>query len=118
VEMRHSASFWGRALEPFWGRVEATREEAASINGRPAQRYRLSLSEGARPERGHVPVSLSGEMWIDESTATRLSGHIEGHYLKHGKEDQNVLITLDMARIELGIVPQIQRPQGARRSRF
>ena len=34
IEMRHSASFWGRALEPFRGRVHAQREESALINGR------------------------------------------------------------------------------------
>jgi len=45
VEMRHSASFWGRALEPFRGRVHAEHAESGTINGRPAQRYTLSLAE-------------------------------------------------------------------------
>lgn len=118
VEMRHSASFWGRALEPFRGRVDAEKEESATINGRPAQRYSISLAPGAPPDRGHVPIALSGEMWLDEATATRLSGHLEGHYLKNGKEEQDVLISLDMSRSEIGIIPRIQRPSGARKTRF
>ena len=118
VEMRHSASFWGRALEPFLGRVEATREESATIHGRPAQRYTLSLSPGTPPDRGHHPLSLQGEMWIDKATATRLSATLEGHYLKNGKEGDDVLLSLRMERSEIGIVPPIERPTGARRSRF
>lgn len=118
VEMRHSASFWGRTLEPFLGRVEAVEGETATVNGRPAQRYTLSLSPGSPPERGHHPLSLQGEMWVDKATATRLSAQLEGHYLKNGKEDQDVLLSLRMERSAIGIVPQIERPNGARRSRF
>ena len=118
VEMRHSASFWGRALEPFLGRVEATREETATVNGRPAQRYTLTLSPAPPRERGHQPLSLQGEMWIDEATATRIRAQLEGHYLKNGKEGDDVLLSLRMERSEIGIVPPIDRPSGARRSRF
>lgn len=118
VEMRHSASFWGRMLEPFLGRVEAIAGETATVNGRPAQRYTLALSPGAPPERGHHPLSLQGEMWVDQATATRLSASLEGHYLKNGKEDQDVLLSLRMERSEIGIVPPIDRPSGVRRSRF
>ena len=118
VEMRHSASFWGRAMEPFLGRVEATAEESALLNGRPAQRYSFSLTVGEAPERGHHPLSLQGEMWIDEATATRLSASLEGHYLKNGKAGDDVLLSLQMDRSDIGIIPPIERPSGARRSRF
>lgn len=118
VEMRHSASFWGRALEPFRGRVHAEHAESGTINGRPAQRYTLSLVDAPPPERGTHPISLQGEMWLDEATAVRLSGRIEGHYLKNGVEGQDVLIALTLRRDAIGIVPVIKRPENVRRSRF
>jgi hypothetical protein len=118
VEMRHSASFWGRALEPFRGRVHAQRMESATVDGRPAHRYSISLTDGEAPERGHVPVALRGEMWLDETTAIRLSGKLEGHYIKNGVEGKDVLIALELHRNKIGIVPVITRPEDARRSRF
>lgn len=118
VEMRHSASFWGRALAPFRGRVHAEKAESGTIDGRPAQRYKLSLVDGEPPARGAHPLSLQGEMWLDEATAVRLSGHIAGRYLKNGVENQDVLISVKLKRDAIGIVPVIKRPENVRRSRF
>lgn len=118
VEMRHSASFWGRALEPFRGRVHAEKAESGTIDGRPAQRYTLSLVDGPPPARGAHPLSLTGEMWLDEATAVRLFGRLEGHYLKNGIENQDVLIALHLKRDAIGIVPVIERPENVRRTRF
>ena len=118
IEMRHSASFWGRALEPFRGRVLAEPAESGTIDGRPAQRYTLSLADGEPPQRGSHPISLQGEMWIDLATAVRLSGKLKGHFLKNGIEGQDVLIALTLNRDAIGIVPVIERPENVRRSRF
>lgn len=118
IEIRHSASFWGRALEPFRGRVLAEHTESGIIDGRPAQRYKLSLADGAPPRRGSHPVSLEGEMWIDEATAIRLSGKLKGHFLKNGVDGQDVLMSLTLKRDAIGIVPIIERPENVRRSRF
>jgi hypothetical protein len=118
VEMRHSASFWGRALEPFRGRVLAEPAESGTIDGRPAQRYTISLVDAPPPARGAHPISLNGEMWLDETTAVRLSGRLNGHFLKNGVEGQDVLIALTLKRDAIGIVPVIKRPENVRRSRF
>ena len=37
-------------------------------------------------------------MWIDKATATRLSATLEGHYLKNGKEGDDILLSLRMER--------------------
>ena len=118
VEMRHSASSWGQALEPFRGRVKAHQEESAMFNGRPAKRYTLGLDEGPQPTKGHVPLELTGEMWLDEATAVRLYGRLSGRYLKNGKESAETLVALELKRSEIGIVPVIDRPSEVRRSRF
>ena len=118
VEMRHSASSWGQVLEPFTGRVLVQSEENAMFNGRPAQRYTLSLEEAPNPSKGHIPLALNGEMWIDETTAIRLYGRLSGRYLKNGDKRKETLIALELNRTEIGIVPVIERPSEVRRSRF
>jgi len=119
VEMRHSASFWGRALEAFRGLVHAERKESTTIDGRTAHRYELSFrSEANAPSRGHQAIELIGEMWIDEITAIRLSGQLEGRYLKNGHPDKEVRISLKLKRSEIGIQPVIERPRNPRKSGF
>jgi len=119
VEMRHSASFWGRALEAFRGLVHAEKKEGAMIDGRPARRYELSLrGEENAPSRGHKAIELIGEMWIDEATAIRLSGQLNGRYLKNGHQDKEVRISLKLKRSEIGIQPLIEKPRNPRKSGF
>ena len=97
----------------------SSRAALAVVEGRPATRYSLSLAEPAEGEearpRADVPLSLAGEVVLDEATATRLSAEVEGRYLAGGEDERSV--KLKLMRSGFGQPPAIETPTDARGDR-
>lgn len=120
TELGYSWNVWDQALGPFVGRIVwEVEDDDAVVEGRPATRYSLSLAEPAEGEearpRADVPLSLSGEVVLDEATATRLSVEVEGRYLAGGEDERGV--KLKLMRSGLGQPPAIETPADARGDR-
>lgn len=129
-ELRVAWSAWDQALEPFDERVVLTEVGADVVEGRRARRYTVSLAplaerpratrgkgKGKRRRRATPPtdplLALSGEVVLDEGTATRLLARVEGRWTQ---DDRERVVALDLSRSGLGqpqtiLPPEPDRPR-------
>lgn len=125
-EMRLTWNAWDEVLEPFDDRVKMQDPTDEVVEGRRARRYALSLAE-AEPERtppqagkrkgkrkkrkhgraGPEPLTLSGDVVLDEATATRLLAQVAGSWRD---EDRRYSFTLDLSRSGIGLPQTLERP--------
>jgi hypothetical protein len=118
VQLAGTWSYWERALEPFMGRVEASRGEDAVVEGRSARMYEVRLGPPAtqnRARRVHEPASLRGTLILDAALALRLSAELRGRYLESGDPERPVDVRLTVKRSDFGGFPDLKPPSNARR---
>ncbi len=63
-------------MAPFLSATRWEPEGIEEIEGRPVQRYKLTLQEDKIIKKGLHPVALSGNVWVDKATAVRLLADI------------------------------------------
>ena len=86
----------------------AAEGDREAVEGRPARHYTLSLSE--LPPAGDAatqPLSLTGDLWVDEANAVRLTGSLEGIL---GSEGYRRKIELQVVRTAIGMPQNIEPP--------
>ena len=86
-----------------------TEGETEVVEGRKARRYMLSLSD--LPPAGDAathPMSLSGSLWVDEGSAVRLTGALEGTL---GREGYRRQVKLQVVRTTIGMPQNIEIPE-------
>jgi len=95
---------WDRQLEPVLGALVLTADQETVVEGRPSQRFIISMDPEFEPagRRAHVPTSLSGHLTVDEGTGVRLNGEVQATYNKNGDVDDPATITLDLLRGGIG----------------
>ena len=113
AELSTTWNDWDRHLEPFLGGLVLESDREAVVEGRPAERYLISLDPEWKPagRRADVPTSLSGHVTLDSATGVRLLGQVEGHYLERGETDKPATLTVNLLRTEIGTVPTIPIPE-------
>ena len=118
VELSQTWTLWDRTIAPFAEQIVYTNSGESVIEGRPVQRYALSLVEPEVPsEQVDVqlaPGSLSGEVVLDEGSATRLSVDLEGVLLEGGDPARPRTIELKITRTEIGVFPALEVPTNPR----
>jgi hypothetical protein len=117
VQLAGSWSYWERALEPFRGVHVSAADGDERVESRPARRFVLSMISlaGNADHSTHRPQSLSGSFVLDEATAVRLRGEMEGVYFEGGNEERPVAIELALERADFGVFPDLSPPSRARR---
>lgn len=118
TQLRMSWNAWEQAARLFGDRLSLQRAGTESVQGRPAQRYAVSLGEesmatrpGPRMQGKMTPVSLEGTLWVDEATAVRLTGQLQGTLERDGYEKE---LRLQLARTEIGASQDIKPPMVGR----
>ncbi|MEC8424381.1 MAG: hypothetical protein VX000_11440 [Myxococcota bacterium] len=89
-ELRLTWSGWDQAMDGFDDRVDYGEPEDGVVEGRPARRYALSLkplpamgkARRKRREAEGGPTSLSGFVWVDQTTAVRLVADVQGETVR------------------------------------
>lgn len=122
VQLQATWDTWDEALEPFGDQVLLTEQGQELIEGRNTTRYAVSLVAAPKPEekqkkkaatRSHfTPLSLSGTVWVDQATAVRLVGDVQGA-VQQGTLTRT--ISLRFARSGFGEAQDIHSPEPARR---
>lgn len=109
MQLRTTWNIWDQTLKVFGERVVMEEVGTDTIEGRPARRFSLSLGPES-PRRSKAtqqeqPLTLSGTFWVDEATAVRLTGELEGEL---GREGYRRAVTLKLARTNIGEPQQIR----------
>jgi hypothetical protein len=117
MRVRTSWRVWDTAMEVFSGRIRLTAAERSVVDGRPAQRFEVSLApleSGKRIRSGMMaPQSISGEVWLDEGTAVRLAADVQATVSLKGMTRK---ISLHLRRSSIGAIQTISAPTAAVRS--
>lgn len=108
-ELGSSWDAYTRVLAPFAERIVLDYQETVLVEGRTAWVYALSMAPGEDPKRGLVPKHLSGTVTLDQSTAVRLAAEIQGT-LWDPQLDSDRLVTVTIARSEIGVPPDLAEP--------
>ena len=125
VELESTWDTWDEAMEPFGYRVALTDQGTEVIEGRPTTRYAVSLApvpevKGKGKKKGGAthshfePLTLSGTVWVDQTTAVRLVGDVSGS-VQQGNLTRT--IALRFARSGFGEKQDIAPPPMARKAR-
>ena len=95
---------WDRQLEPVLAAMVLTADRETVVEGRPAQRYLVSMDPDfvATGRNADVPTSLSGHLTVDSGSGVRLVGEVHGEYLENGDPDKPSTVTLNLLRSGLG----------------
>ncbi|MCB9743802.1 MAG: hypothetical protein H6741_06565 [Alphaproteobacteria bacterium] len=118
VELRTTWSAWEQALAPFAGRVVLSDPQETVVEGRPAHRYQVSLAEAAEGgKKGTEPLSLSGQVTLDDASAIRLLAEVEGRYRELGRVSRERVVQLEITRSRFGEPPDIATPEAPRKRR-
>lgn len=82
LTLRTTWNMWKSAFDAFDDRIVLTEVGPSTVDTRPARRFTVGLStlpEGTRVRRGQLqPEQVSGDVWLDEATAVRLSANVTG----------------------------------------
>lgn len=138
LELRQSWNAWDQALEPYLERIRYVDRGTELVEGRQARRYAVELApepavaaEDEDPKAGKRRraraakakaraassdrlVSLSGEVWVDESTAVRLLADVEASRVHRGRRHT---VRLKVVRSDVGRDQKIKAPAAERPDR-
>ena len=109
VQLKTTWNSWEQTISSFGDLVVMSEGESEAVEGRLARHYVLSLSE--LPPVGDdatQPLALSGDLWVDESSAVRLTGKLEGIL---GREGYRRQVELQIVRTAIGMPQNIQLPE-------
>lgn len=137
LELRQSWNAWDQALEPYLERIRYVDRGTELVEGRQARRYAVELAPvptvsedapakagkrrraraaKAKPKAADADrlVSLSGEVWVDESTAVRLLADVEASRVHRGRRHT---VRLKVVRSDVGRDQKIKAPEAERPGR-
>lgn len=103
VQLRNTWNQWEMMMRPFTEHVQWTFVDTSMIEDRKTKQYTASFT---RPEMGNTglyPKDLNGTIWVDEQTAVRLVGAVEGALLD-GPYKKTVSLTVERSDIGSDIV--------------
>jgi hypothetical protein len=111
LDVRTSWNAWDQALETFRNRVIYADFGPSVVDGRPTRRYRVSLDPDRPKRKGSrrtmAPISLGGEVFVDEGTAVRLAATINAEAQQGAR---NRRIRLHIRRSKIGEILPIEKP--------
>ncbi|MFT5682624.1 MAG: hypothetical protein ACI8RZ_003546 [Myxococcota bacterium] len=108
VQLKTTWDSWEQTIGSFGDQVVMTEGDSEPVEGRTARHYTLSLSE--LPPAGDdatQPIALSGDLWVDEASAVRLTGKLEGTL---GRDGYHRLVELQVVRTAIGMPQNISLP--------
>ncbi len=108
VQLKTTWDTWEQTISAFGDQVVMTEGETEPVEGRSARHYTLSLSE--LPPAGDAatqPLALSGDLWVDEASAVRLTGKLAGII---GREGYRRQVELQIVRTAIGMPQNITLP--------
>ncbi len=112
LRVQRNWNVWDTAMEVFDGRILLTETESSIVDGRAVQGFKVSLAPlppGTRIRSGNLtPVSIEGEVWLDEATAVRLSADVTA---KAEQDGLTRTVVLHLRRSAVGEEHTIVRPQ-------
>lgn len=109
VELKTTWNAWEQSASAFGDQLIMTEVTADEIEEREARHFTLSLS--AIPYEGDgaiAPLALSGDLWVDEASAVRLIGQLDGVLGSDGYRRQ---LKLQIARTSIGRAQDITPPE-------
>jgi hypothetical protein len=115
-QVRTTWNVWSEALDPFRYAILLQHSGEGVVEGRPVETYTVTLDPTATTPPGrHQPVSLSGSIQLDGSTAVPLLARAEGVFTDTNQVERGVSVRL--SRSEIGVVPDIQKKPGKSRKK-
>jgi hypothetical protein len=109
VQLKTTWNSWQQTISSFGDLVVMREGESEAVEGRLARHYVISLSD--LPPVGDdatQPLALSGDLWVDESSAVRLTGKLEGVL---GREGYRRQVELQIVRTAIGMPQNIELPE-------
>jgi hypothetical protein len=102
VQLRSSWNAWDQAISPFKEDIEWLPVSTEELEGRETQRYRLALSARDEGEQssGLRAIRLEGDVWVDQRTAVRILGDVEGELV--GKDGYRRTFSIKVNRSLIG----------------
>jgi hypothetical protein len=114
LRVRTSWSVWSTAMEVFSARIDLVEMEQSIVDGRSARRYQVSLAPRPQGQRirhgGMKPISITGEVWIDQATAVRLAADVTA---KVDLKGMRRTIQLHLRRSHVGEQQTIEPPSAS-----
>lgn len=98
VQLRNTWNQWEMLMRPFTEHVEWTFAATSAISERKTKEYTASFTRPPLSNTGLYPKDLSGTIWVDEQTAVRLAGSVEGTLL-NGPYKKIVSLTVERSDI-------------------
>lgn len=114
TQLRMTWNTWEQVSAMFGDALSLTPEGVETIEERATRRYTVQLSESLSlertgPQAGNQlkPQKLDGSLWVDEATAVRLIGRLNGVLQRSNYTQEH---TLRLARTNIGASQDIQPP--------
>jgi hypothetical protein len=124
--LRMSWDVWDSCLDPFQAVVRLASPVDEIVQGRSAVHYTIALADalgfptsgqggalsGAEPPRNAFePIALSGSVWVDKITGTRLKADVTGTWKDLAADAATHELVFRMARSQIGHLQEIKPPQ-------
>jgi len=109
IQLKTTWDSWEQTISAFGDLVVMTEGDVEPVEGRVARHFVLSLSE--LPPAGDdatQPIALSGDLWVDEASAVRLTGKVDGIL---GRDGYRRHIALQIARTAIGMPQNLTLPE-------
>jgi hypothetical protein len=104
VELRMAWDVWGLGLSAFDESLQLDHLGEGILEGRSARQYQVGLVPDAGPGNGRVvPVSLEGNVWLDELTAVRLMAEVTGRWHHRNKPHRVNEVKVILVRTDFGL---------------
>lgn len=103
VQLRNTWNQWEMMMRPFVQHVEWTFVQTDIIEDRKTKQYQASFTRPTEGHNGLFPKDLSGNIWVDEQTAVRLLGSVEG-VLLNGPYKKTVSLSIERSDIGADVV--------------
>ena len=111
VQLKTTWDSWEQTISSFGDLVVMTEGDTEPVEGRAARHYTLSLSDLPPAGDGATyPLALAGDLWVDEASAVRLTGTLEGSL---GREGYRRQVKIQIVRTAIGMPQNITLPEAS-----
>lgn len=107
VQLRNTWNQWDSVMRHFEEYVEWIPDGDETVEGRKTKRYKAKFIKPQDVKRGLRPTKFRALVWVDEETAVRILGEIEGTLIRDAYKKE---IKYQVQRTEIGQKQEINAP--------
>lgn len=112
VQLRLTWDVWETALGPVQDHLRLVPDGGTSVEGREARKFLVELVPPVEGRSRIQPVSATGTVWLDATTAARLSADVTARWKVRGRDEEEEVRLLMMRNGFGGVALPPLSPEG------